>query len=721
MRRAVLIFFPLLAILAITFWRATGVAPAPATAAADTFSAERALLELRAINDGTPHPVGSDAAARMRERIIARFHTLGYETRVQSRFVCNASGACALVHNVLAQRPGPKAANSVLLVAHYDGVPAGPSVSDDSVGVAALLEIARAVRHERFANGVAFLVDDGEEAGLLGAEAFVADRELRDLADVVLNVELRGTWGPSILFETSRGNRWLIRHVANALDTPQTSSLYYTIYDLLPNDSDVTVFKRESIAALNFGAIRGVQWYHTPLDDFAHVSSRTMQHHGENLLASLRTLANADLDARSDRDATWFDLLGFTVVWWPQEWTPWLALLSFAVLLSGARRAEGRAMTLGVLATFLTFLLTIPFGLLLARLARLRSMDINFIADPRASIAAMWLVGIAAAIASFTLLNRRNDAKAMLYGAAIVWHVVALALSFSLPGAAFLFLAPAAVVAVFAASNAPEDWSSAAWSVAAAVLMFPLAAMLYDALGGRLMIATAVVVGAFATTLAPLFARWRYAAIAAAAAVLCAVVAMLQPAYDVARPKHVSLAWLDDPSLGGPRWTARRITGSMQSDAGFGGEPVQILPWQREHIAPAPPLGLPRVGLAATRTPDGARVQVSSSRRPGRLTLFVRGGKVAAVNGVVPAPAPPRFRKRLPAEWSMASVSGAGTMVVDVRGSGALELIATDTTFGLPREGAALAAVRDAIPAVPIHDGDVTMTRARLSLPRTDR
>jgi Zn-dependent M28 family amino/carboxypeptidase len=52
---------------------------------------------------------------------------------------------------------------------------------------------------------------------------------------------------------------------------------------------------------LNFAAIRGVASYHTPHDDIAHVDLRTLQHHGDNVLATLRALANADLRAQTKR------------------------------------------------------------------------------------------------------------------------------------------------------------------------------------------------------------------------------------------------------------------------------------------------------------------------------------------------------------------------------------------------------------------------------------
>jgi Zn-dependent M28 family amino/carboxypeptidase len=92
------------------------------------------------------------------------------------------------------------------------------------------------LRGQRFRNPVALLITDGEESGLLGAEAFVADERLAKEASAVINVEMRSTYGPSTLFETSRGNRWLIRHLANTLDRPQATSLFYEVYNLLPNN-----------------------------------------------------------------------------------------------------------------------------------------------------------------------------------------------------------------------------------------------------------------------------------------------------------------------------------------------------------------------------------------------------------------------------------------------------------------------------------------------------
>lgn len=706
MRRIAIVVLPLVVVFFLALWRAQGPEPKREDAPPREFSAARAMDILRSnLAEGVPHPVASPANERIRGRIEARFRALGYATTLQRRFACNAHAVCANVENILARAPGATGP-TVLLAAHYDSVGAGPGASDDGVGAAALLEIARAIRGERFRNAVAFLIDDGEEAGLLGAEGFVADPISRDVA-IVINVENRGTYGASNMFETSRGNRWIVRQLASSLERPQASSLFYAIYNLLPNDTDVTVFKRQGTAAVNFAAIRGVQSYHTPLDDLAHVDPRTLQHHGDNALATLRAFANADLDARSKTDATYFDVLGFFLVWWPQEWTLWIAVVSLVLLVIAARRTPPREMTFGVLTAFTAILLSIAGGIAISWLARLRSENVNFAATSWPSIAAMWLVGIAAALFAAFLFRRRSQPRAMLLGIAIVWHVIGIALSLALGGAAFLFVVPAAAVTICALAGANEVPMAAVASTVGALLIFPLALLLYDALGGRLMVVIAIFVGILATLIAPLFANRRNAIAAAVLAVVCAVIALLLPTYTSERPRGLSIAYVDDPAAK-PQWLADSLTDSLRAAAHFAPADPKLTPWNSGggYAAPAPSQPLARVMMTGERTTEGVRIHVRSARGAPRLVLRVRGGKVLRVNGVTPPPRPPRFRDLSNAEWSFAMATGVEEMIVDVAARGRVDAVASDTSFGnsFPRTDPRM---------VPIHDGDVTITRVR--------
>ncbi|MFL6246690.1 MAG: M28 family peptidase [Thermoanaerobaculia bacterium] len=714
MRRAVTVALPLTLVLALTIWRAQGPPPRDVNAPADTFSAARAMNVLRELlAEGVPHPVGSPANIRVRQRIEARFRSLGYETTVQRRFACNGNAQCATIENIIARAPGPREGDTVLLAAHYDSVPAGPGASDDGMGVATLLEVARALRGGKLVNRVTFLLTDGEEAGLLGAEGFVADETLLRDVGVVVNVEMRGTYGASNLFETSRGNRWLIRHLSGNLSRPQASSFFYAIYTLLPNDTDVTVFKRAGKAAVNFAAIGGVNWYHTPLDDLAHASPRTLQHQGDHALATVRALGDADLAARSRTDATYFDALQFFMIWWPQEWTLWIAIVSLIALLFGARKTPPRSMTFGVLATFAAILFAAVGGGALSWFVRLRSADVNWVARPLAGIVAMALMGIAAAIFAAALFNRRNDPRGMLYGVAIVWHTIGIALAIALPGAAYLMIVPALAVTICALAGADETIASTVASTVAAIVMFPIGIMIYEALGGGLMAAIALMAGIFATLVAPLFARARNGAVALALAIVCGAIALLQPTFTKEKPQIIPLYYVDDSSAN-PQWLTYDVTEPLAKMAKFGPSDPKLTPWNRgsARVAPAPDLHLPRVLISGERTARGVTIRVASQRNAGRISLFVRGGKIVRTNGVVPPPIT-RHRGQLANGWQVTSGAGVQELVVDVEATGRVEAVASDSTFALPREGAALQRARDASVATTIQDGDVTITRTR--------
>jgi hypothetical protein len=713
MRRAIAVLLPLAVVLAIVLLRLDGPPPKGANAPANEFSSARAMQGLRELlAENVPHPVASPANRRVRERIEQRFRALGYDTVVQRRFACSSGAACAMVENVLARMPGPAKGDVLVLTGHYDSVPAGPGASDDGQGIATMLEIARVVRNERFVNRIAFLATDGEEIGMVGAEAFVADGELSKDIAAVISVEMRGTYGGSNMFETSSGNRWLIRHLANSVARPQASSVFYAVYKLLPNDTDVTVFRRADMAAVSFAALRGVNWYHTAMDDVAHTSPRTLQHHGDNALAMLRTLGNADLQARSSTDATYFDVLALFLVWWPQEWSLRMAVISLVALIVAARRTDPRAMTFGVLAAFTALLIAAVGGQALSQLAQLNSGSINFVARPLPGIAAMWLIGISGALFGAAIFNRRENPRALVYGIAIVWHMIAIALALTFGGAAYLFIVPAIVVSVLAWTHLSETAIATIALTVAAVLFFPFGVMLYDALGGQMMAAVAVLIGALATLAAPLFPRMRYAVGSAVLALVAALIALAQPAFTKERPRSIALSYIDDERATAPRWSTWEVTEPLLQVAKFETkDSTALAPWGRRsmYAAPAPVHPMPRVTMSGERAGNIVTVRVRTHRGANRLTLFVRGGTIRRVNGLAPPPGRGRFRAMR--DWQMASAAGVEEMVVEVVANRKIEAAASDFTFGLPPSGAALLRARAASTATTIQDGDTTITR----------
>jgi hypothetical protein len=234
--------------------------------------------------------------------------------------------------------------------------------------------------------------------------------------------------------------------------------------------------------------------------------------------------------------------------------------------------------------------------------------------------------------------------------------------------------------------------------------------MLYDALGGRLMLAIAVLIGALATLVAPLFGRVFNASFIAVLAVGCAVIALFQPAYTAERPRAISLTYIDDPAAPSAHWFTGTLTPTLRAAAKFTASDNSLTPWNPRGgwTAPAPRIRAPRVTI------DGSRIGERLTVRVRSFVLLMHGDvKVLRVNGVAPPPRPERFRERVSRGWHIATGNGVGEMTIECVAPGPIEAVASDITFGLPPAGAPLARARNATPAIPIQDGDVTITRAR--------
>ncbi|MDI1364639.1 MAG: M20/M25/M40 family metallo-hydrolase, partial [bacterium] len=236
--------------------------PVDASAPATAFSAVRAMADVRAIAQ-RPHPIGSAAIVQVREHLLARIGELGLEVSVHpgdgARPYARDGTALgvAAVQNVVGILPGQsRDLPAVLVMSHYDSVPNSPGAADDALGAAAALEIARALKAgPLLARDVIFLFTDGEEAGLLGADAFFARDPLVAHVGVVLNMEARGDAGRAAMFQTGPGNGDLLALMGRSAKRPSANSLASTVYAKMPNDTDFTQAVKVDLPGLNFAII----------------------------------------------------------------------------------------------------------------------------------------------------------------------------------------------------------------------------------------------------------------------------------------------------------------------------------------------------------------------------------------------------------------------------------------------------------------------------------
>ncbi len=461
------------------------------------FSGARAFAQLEVLlRERLPHPVGSPANAEVRRRIVRRLRELGYASDVQTVRSC-ARGPCVSLHNLVivvpdvsGQRPSVDHP-AVMLTAHYDSVPTGPGVADDGAGVATLLEIARAIRHRpRFNRPLILLFSDGEEHGLLGAQAFVAQHPLARAVDVVINLEARGTGGPSMMFETAGDNAALIQTMSESVPRPVTTSLFALVYRKMPNDTDLSVYEREGMRGYNFAFIRHVENYHTPRDDLDHLDRGSLQHHGDNALSLLDKIGRSSATGR-DGHAVWFDVLGRFVVWWPLSWTVPFALSALALLGIFCRRVHvaGRfqaahwrqaAWSAAKMSSAMLCLVG-----LLAWVVFLGGLRVA----PPVMLSALATAALVCVWGMRCLSSQSYPLRLAAYWA--IHALLGLLTALVAPEASYLFVVPAAVAAVAFFVLRPEESSSRGWRativtslplLATAVLWLPMVIGFRDAL-----------------------------------------------------------------------------------------------------------------------------------------------------------------------------------------------------------------------------------------------
>lgn len=261
-----------------------------------------------------PHYIGSEYHRSVQSYIVRQLQKLGLQVQLQKTTISNHHKVYSRVENILAKIKGSNSnGQSVVVMAHYDSVDfASHGAGDDASGVAVILEGLRTylAHNDPPKNDIIVLITDAEEEGLLGAKAFVNKHPWAKNVAAVLNFEARGSSGSSImLMETNTGNHQLLDAYINADSAfPNSNSLAYSIYKLLPNDTDLSVFRKDkNISGYNFAFIDDHFNYHTALDTLDNLSMDTVAHQAFYFTSMLNKLAQSDLhQLQSDQDDVYF-------------------------------------------------------------------------------------------------------------------------------------------------------------------------------------------------------------------------------------------------------------------------------------------------------------------------------------------------------------------------------------------------------------------------------
>jgi Peptidase family M28 len=728
--------------------------PLAATAAQDVFSADRAFVRLNTFATA-PHPIGSAEHDRVRDYLISQFTELGVIPEVQrTTGVTPRYEVAGTIENILARIKGTSGSTeAVALAAHYDSVAAGPGAGDDGAGVAALFETLRALRASPpLPNDLIFLITDGEEDGLLGASAFVAEHPWAKDVRVVVNFEARGNAGESQMFETSVGNGRLVQLFAQSAPHANGSSLTYEIYKHMPNDTDMTVFKRGGAAGLNFAFIGDWEAYHTPLDTPQLLDRGSLQQHGESALALARSLGNADLGSLQDRDAVYFSLPGAFFAHysgrflWPLAIGSGVALFAVIFYASGAWETSPLAICVSALVHLGILILLMLTGL--GFVIGVHWLHLHALPEGGLEQNAIYILGLVAMLlailmALYRVCTRKVTPPAFFLGGALLMLVIVFVTSKWLPGGSYAFIWPllAGMLATAVAAFRPGQLSILAacglcvLSLPALFLFVPLLKGFYNALGFTSIGAPLVSLtfGLLFLLLLPFLDPVLESGgkvlpfIILAIALVLFVAGALTTRYAPAHPKPSLMAYALDADIGKALWTssAARVdswTAQYVGTSPSRGKLPDFYPvWYPidflQHEAPVIAILPPQAELLENSSDGNTRalhLRISSPRHARTIHVGISNAEVlsASVNGH-DLGKPSEARWHMAGQWSFdyANPPSEGIDVeLRLQDIGPTTIVLVDRSSGLPAISGANLPPRPA-DSMPIHSGDQTMVR----------
>jgi hypothetical protein len=421
------------------------------------FSTARAFSQVEAISQ-KPHFAGSKNHEEVANYLLGELQKLGLETAIQEGYTLSDWGNLVQSKNLLARIKGSNSSKALLLLSHYDSAPHSSSfgASDAGSGVATILESVRAFLYNRTAhkNDIIILFTDAEELGLNGAALFVTQHKWAKEVGVVLNFEARGSSGPSyMLMETNGGNAGMVQEFAAAkVPMPASNSLMYSIYKMLPNDTDLTVFREKgNIQGYNFAFIDDHFNYHTAQDDSKHLNKNSLEHQSTYLMPLLQYFSNTNFNAtHSDEDYAYFTI-PFTFISYPLDWVlPMVILaaalfvillliglgkriLSFSEIISGFVPLVGAILTSGL----------ITYGgwkLLLIIYPQYNDLLNGFTYNGHSYIAAFVSLSLAICFAFYQIFSDTKKGMSHFVAPLLIWVLINGAIALHLQGAGFLII-----------------------------------------------------------------------------------------------------------------------------------------------------------------------------------------------------------------------------------------------------------------------------------------
>lgn len=624
-----------------------------------------------------PHAVGFPAHATTREYILQELRSLGLEPLLQEGYTAGDWANLSRAINIMARIEGSnEEAKALVLMSHYDSQPhSSYGASDAASGVATILEGVRAMIAQGIkpANDIILLFTDAEELGLNGADLFVNQHPWAREAGLVLNFEARGSGGPSyFLLETNSGNAELVTALSNArLRYPVGNSLAYSIYKLLPNDTDLTVFREDKdIQGINFAFIDDHYDYHTALDMPDRLDPETLAHQLEYLSVLLPYFSEVPLELKDSENYAYFNVPFFGLITYPYQWNWILWSLAFllAVVFSVQAFKKRKADPGDVGRGFLLMLLVILgcgllgyylFPVLKWAYPQYAEMLHGFTYNGHWYILSAIAFSFALAFAIYGCFKSKHP-ESYLIAPVLLWLSACAFLNVYLPGASFFIIPVIGLLCgalILVESSKPRPLVLAMLGIPATWILFPMLQMFPVGLGLSMLITATLLSALLYFCLLPFFLisglQKKLSLISLIIGFLALIGAHFQSGNTPDAPLPSSLIYMLDSDTDEASWATTEKEPSAWTRKKIPAEvgPSKTAPsttvfsskynTRFRHFYPAPPVQVPApmVEVLQDTLIDGKRqlrLQIRPQRDINRLEVFTNPVSIeaAVINGI---------------------------------------------------------------------------------------
>jgi hypothetical protein len=600
---------------ALVYWPYTWTPdPLPADASPTSFSADRALEDLRAVA-AAPRPMGSAAHEAAIDEIQRRLTDLGIEHAVVEDTVARPDFGqvfAGRLRNVIARIPGTDSTGAVLLLSHFNSVPTSYNASDGGLGVATVLETVRAIQAgPPLRNDLVLWFGDADETTAMSAR-ILQEHPWFETVRFAYAFEAIGVRGPSILSYagqgdpdpddpvqsvgqneelslasnphfSSRNGRWLHETLA-AIPHPIVALPLADPALGIGAELGVAMWGTD-VAGVSFAQIGDTAGYHTDLDHPARVSPSSLQHSGETSLALAQHFGALELEQVSPEGGrVAFTLLPGVVIQYPSALAVPLAtvvslLLAVALVLE---RRRGQLTIPSIVLGMMVHLIAVVIAVVAAVfVSGVLAPDVLFARGTYGDSWRLLLLGtvsLGSLVSVFWLATRRVGAArraGLMAGPVVVLALLSLLTATTMPALSYVFLLPTlggCGLVLWGAAGGRVRGGAGSWGYVAALvatgfLVLLVAVPLAYLLGGTLtpsqptiaaliVIVTTLVGGALLPHVRFLGGRltWRAPAVLLALAVAFVATEQLTSGFDVDRPRPNHIQYTLNADTGEATW-----------------------------------------------------------------------------------------------------------------------------------------------------------------------